>query len=48
MGKSKRMKTQAQGHTKVVRDVITALALCHNVTPVVEGETITYPRFVLY
>src|SRR5271163_1171380 len=48
MGKGKRMETQAQGHTKVVRDAIAALALCHNVTSVVEGETITYPRFVLY
>ncbi len=31
---------------RTVRDAIAALALCHNVTPVVDGENITY-RYTL-
>jgi hypothetical protein len=45
LSKGKRMETQS--HTKLVRDAIAAIALCHNVTPVVEGDTITY-LFLIY
>jgi hypothetical protein len=40
LGKGKRTETQT--HTKLVRDAIAAMALCHNVTPVVDGDSITY------
>lgn len=40
-GKAKRFDVLAN-HTKNVRDAIAALALCHNVTPVVENDSITY------
>jgi phospholipid-translocating ATPase len=42
----RRGDTQMQ--TKLVRDAIAAIALCHNVTPVVDGDTITYLLFVFF
>lgn len=45
-GKAKRGFDALANHTKTVRDAIAALALCHNVTPVVENDSITYNFFI--
>jgi len=41
-GAMKRRKTYKRDQDMMVRDIITALCLCHNVTPVYEGGTKIY------